>query len=198
MKKRRKDKFRVIVPCKGYTRAYLIHNFSSPDEDWPELVSLAADKPLHDYFLTLLRRGEEREDNRLKGTLYNCQVSVEITYDQFQRYGWMLTSTDTAKFNAMLERRVKSMLYAYISAFRAVGVPLMECIRSFRQRTGITEWMWDTDSIRKDLQRNLRTDATPFRELLQKIEKNVWRVLSRSGTITNQGYNHYTNEDTDI
>ena len=197
-KNRKKDVFRVIVPCKGYVKAYMLANYSRPDNDWPELINLSSDKTLHDYFLTLLRRGEERDDNRLKGTRYQYQVSIEITWDQFRRYGWMLTATDTAKFNAMLESRVKSMLYAYVSAFRAVGVPLMECIRLFRQRTGITEWMWDTDSIRKDLQRNMRTDTAPFRELLQKIEENVWRVLSQSGTITPQGYNHYTNENTDI
>ena len=191
----KRDIYRVILPCKGYVKAYLLGNFASPDDDWAELVNLSADKALHDYFLTLLRRGEERNDSRLKGTRYTYQVSVEITYDQFQRYGWMLTATDTAKFNAMLERRVKSMLYAYVSALRSIGLPMMECVRRFRHRTGITEWMWDTDSIRKDLQRNLRTDPSPYHEFLQKIEENVWRVLPQSGTITQQGMKTYTEDD---
>lgn len=191
----KRDIYRVILPCKGYVKAYLLGNFASPDDDWAELVNLSSDKALHDYFLTLLRRGEERGDSRLKGTRYAYQVSIEITYDQFQRYGWMLTATDTAKFNAMLERRVKSMLYAYVSAFRSIGLPMMECVRRFRHRTDITEWLWDTDSIRKDLQRNLRTDPSPYHEFLQKIEENVWRVLSQSGTITQQGMKTYTEDD---
>ena len=190
-KTKKKDRFRVIVPCKGYVKAYLLANFNRPDEDWPELVNLSSDKPLHDIFLSMLQRGEERYDNRLKGTRYRYQVSIEITYDQFQRYGWLLTMTDTMRWNAILERRVKHILYSYVSALRMTGLPLMECIRRFRERTRIEEWMWDTDSIRKDLQRHLAYDPTIMEDFLRKIEENIWATLSRIGTVTEQGALNY-------
>ena len=58
------------MPCKGYVKAYLLLNFRHADPDWPELVNLSSDKALHDYFLTLLRKSEQRNDCRLKGTRY--------------------------------------------------------------------------------------------------------------------------------
>lgn len=194
MKKKKKDIFRVIVPCKGYVKAYLLANFGRPDEDWAELVNLSSDKALHDYFISLLRRGDEHYDSQLKGARYRYQVSVEITYDQFNRYGWLLTMTDTMRFNAMLERRVKQMLYSYVGALRITGMPLMECIRRFRERTRIEEWMWDTDSIRKDLQRHLCFDPTMMEDFLRKIEQNVWLTLSKCGTLTEEGLHNYIDE----
>lgn len=189
----RKDIFRVIMPCKGYVKAYLLANFRHPDPDWDELVNLSSDKLLHDYFLTLLRKSEQRNDTRLKGTRYHHQVSIEITFDQFQRYGWLLTMTDTMKLNTLLERRVKQMLYAYVGALRITGLPLMDCVRRFRISTGINEWLWDTDSIRKDLQRHLDYDPSIMDDFLVKIEEKVWRTLSHSGTITAQGETIYEN-----
>ena len=192
---RKKDRFRVIIPCKGYVKAYLLANFNRPDDEWKEIVNFAPDKPLHDYFLSLLRKSEERNDARLKGTRYRHKISIEITYDQFQRYGWLLTMTDTMKLNALLERRVKHILYSYVSALRITGMPLMECVRRFRERTGIDEWMWDTDSIRKDLQRHLRYDPAIFEGFLKKIEENVWLTLSDTGTITVKGLDTYINNE---
>lgn len=192
---RKKDRFRVIIPCKGYVKAYLLANFNRPDDEWKEIVNFAPDKPLHDYFLSLLRKSEERNDARLKGTRYRYKISIEITYDQFQRYGWLLTMTDTMKLNALLEHRVKHILYSYVSALRITGMPLMECVRRFRERTGIDEWMWDTDSIRKDLQRHLRYDPAILEDFLKKIEENVWLTLSDTGTITVKGLDTYINNE---
>lgn len=189
--KRKKDRFRVMMPCKSYVKAYLLANFNRPDEDWPEIVNFVDDKSLHDYFLSLLKKGEERNDHRLKGSRYRDVVSIEITYDQFQRYGWMLTITDTLKFNNFLEMRVKQMLRTYVGTLRMTGTPAMECIRRFRERTGITEWMWDTDSIRKDLQRHLHFDFADMEEFLNKIDEKIWRTLSDTGTISAQGLELY-------
>ena len=194
-KRSRRDVFRVILPCKGYVTAYLLANFRHPDPDWPELVNLSADKPLHDYFLTLLKKSEQRNDNRLKGTRYHYRVSIEISYDQFQRYGWLLTMTDTQKLNTLLEHRVKQMLYNFVGVLVMTGMPMTECVRRFRRRTGITEWMWSTDSILKDLRRNLYYDSTPMEEFLLKIEKKVWCTLSQSGTLTKQGKEEYEKAD---
>lgn len=195
-RKSRRDIFRVIMPCKGYVKAYLLANFRHPDPDWPELVNLSADKPLHDYFLTLLKKSEQRNDKKLKGTRYTEKVSIEITYDQFQRYGWLLTMTDTQKLNTMLERRVKQILYAFVGVLVMTGIPMTECVRRFRRRTGINEWMWSTDSILKDLRRNLRYDTQPMDDFLRKIEEKVWSTLSQGGTLTQQGLEQY--EKTEI
>jgi len=194
-KKNKKDRVTVCMPCKRYVKAYLLANFNSPDDNWDEIVNLSADKELNDQFLNRLKRGDNHLSSRTKGTRYTEMVHIEISWDTFYRHGWMLTQGETLKFNQCLERRVKSMLYSYVSSLHAVGLPVSECINRFRKSTKISEFDWDTDSIRKDLQRHMKLDATIADDFFKKIEKNVWVTLSKSKTITEQGYKTYTGED---
>jgi hypothetical protein len=41
----------------------------------------------------------------------------------------------------------------------------------------------------------MKLDATIADDFFKKIEKNVWVTLSKSKTITEQGYKTYTGED---
>lgn len=198
-RKKKREIFRVILPCKGYVKEYLTTNYGRKDDTWNDLVDFTADRELHDYFIALLKRCEEKNDNKIKGTQYLYRVSVAITYDQFQRYGWLLSMTDTLRLNSMLERRVKGILYSYVGALRSVGLPLSECIRRFRVRTGISEWLWDTDTIRRDLNRNMHVDTHASDIFLRKIGENVWRSLSQVRTITQEGFKTYIeNEEIDL
>lgn len=189
-RKNKSERFRLLLPCKGYVKAYLLSNFNRPDEDWPEIVNLSSDKTLHDLFVRMLSKNDCHYDKRTKCS-YRYTVSIEITYDQFRRYGWMLSTTDTMTFNKILEHRVKNMLYSFVSTFRMTGMPISECIIRFRRRTRINEFDWDTDSIRKDLQRHLNTDFNALDDFYKKIEEKVWCTLSQSGTITEQGKEEY-------
>lgn len=192
MSKNKKEVFAVWMPCKSYVKSYLIHNYNRPDEDWPELVNLSSDTVLRDVFISKLQKGSQRRDKSIKCSGYKNQVPIEITKDDFYRYGWSLSEQDTIKFNKLLESRVKMMLHTYISILRVTGLPMTECIKRFRHKTHITEFDWDSDSIRKEIYRNLDApDQSLIDDFLSKIEQKVWAVLSKNGTISEQGKNYY-------
>ena len=195
MSKKTKNRTSVILNCKRYVKAYLLQNFNSPDENWKELVNLSRDRELQSQFIERLKRGCSKYDSRTGGKRYTDCVHIEISWDMFYRRGWTLTPTEEMSFNAIVERRVKLMLRTYVSQFYMIGMPISVCIERFRERTHITECDWDTDSIRKDLQRNLKIDFRVTDELFDKMEKNVWGLLSKNGTISPQGLKYYENEE---
>lgn len=186
-----KDRMAVWVPCKGYVKRWLLANYNSPDDNWAELVNLSPNCELAEDFRRRLIRGEARRDNSVRGR-YTTQVAIEISMDTFNRYGWMLSPTETLHFNSRLERDVKQVLHTYSAMLSVTGMSIAERIKRFRKATGITENDWDTDSIRKELQRNAKIDAKDdFEKICKKMEQKCWAVLSKSGHITEQGKEEY-------
>ena len=186
-----KDRMAVWVPCKGYVKRWLLANYNSPDDNWAELVNLSPNRELAEDFRRRLIRGEARRDNSVHGR-YTTQVAIEISMDTFNRYGWMLSPTETLHFNSRLERDVKQVLHTYSAMLSVTGMSIAERIKRFRKATGITENDWDTDSIRKELQRNAKIDAKDdFKKICKKMEQKCWAVLSKSGHITEQGKEEY-------
>ena len=192
MSKNKKTRFSVWMPCKPYVKCYLLSNYNSPDEEWPEIVNLSSNQVLHELFINRLMKSTERRDKSLKCSKYKSQVAIEITKDEFYRYGWSLTDTDLVKFNKLLESKIKTVLHTYVSILRMTGMNMTDCIKRFREKTHITEFDWDNDSIRKELYRNLDApDQALIDDFLAKIEQKVWAVLSKNGTITEQGKKYY-------
>ena len=190
-KQSNKDRMAVWVPCKGYVKRWLLANYNSPDDNWAELVNLSPNRELAEDFRRRLIRGEARRDNSVRGR-YTTQVAIEISMDTFNRYGWMLSPTETLHFNSRLERDVKQVLHTYSAMLSVTGMSIAERIKRFRKATGITENDWDTDSIRKELQRNAKIDAKDdFEKICKKMEQKCWAVLSKSGHITEQGKEEY-------
>lgn len=186
-----KDRMAVWVPCKGYVKRWLLANYNSPDDNWAELVNLSPNRELAEDFRRRLIRGEARRDNSVHGR-YTAQVAIEISMDTFNRYGWMLSPTETLHFNSRLERDVKQVLHTYSAMLSMTGLSIAERIKRFRKATGITENDWDTDSIRKELQRNAKVNGDDGFELIcKKMEQKCWAVLSKSGHITEQGKELY-------
>lgn len=186
-----KDRMAVWVPCKGYVKRWLLANYNSPDDNWAELVNLSPNRELAEDFRRRLIRGEARRDNSVCGR-YTTQVAIEISMDTFNRYGWMLSPTETLHFNSRLERDVKQVLHTYSAMLSMTGLSIAERIKRFRKATGITENDWDTDSIRKELQRNAKVNGDDGFELIcKKMEQKCWAVLSKSGHITEQGKELY-------
>lgn len=186
-----KDRMAVWVPCKGYVKRWLLANYNSPDDNWAELVNLSPNRELAEDFRRRLIRGEARRDNSVRGR-YTTQVAIEISMDTFNRYGWMLSPTETLHFNSRLEREVKQVLHTYSAMLSVTGMSIAERIKRFRKATGITENDWDTDSIRKELQRNAKIKGDDdFENICKKMEQKCWAVLSKSGHITDQGKEEY-------
>ena len=189
--KKNRDRWVVWVPCKHYVKRWLLANFNRPDEHWQEIVNLSSCKELAEDFKKRLVRHEARRDKIVKGH-YTTRVAIEITEDTFNRYGWSLTPTEALAWNSMVERKVKMVLHTYNSMLSITGLPIRERIKRFRQATGITELDWDTDSIRKELQRNSKVSAEEdFEQIVKKIEQKCWALLSKNGLITEQGILEY-------
>lgn len=181
----------VWVPCKGYVKRWLLANYNRPDDNWAELVNLSPNRELAEDFRRRLIRGEARRDNSVRGR-YTTQVAIEISMDTFNRYGWMLSPTETLHFNSRLERDVKQVLHTYSAMLSVTGMSIADRIKRFRIATGITELDWDTDSIRKELQRNAKVNGDDgFEQICKKMEQKCWAVLSKSGHITEQGKELY-------
>lgn len=186
-----KDRMAVWVPCKGYVKRWLLANYNRPDDNWAELVNLSPNRELAEDFRRRLIRGEARRDNSVRGR-YTTQVAIEISMDTFNRYGWMLSPTETLHFNSRLERDVKQVLHTYSAMLSVTGMSIADRIKRFRIATGITELDWDTDSIRKELQRNAKVNGDDgFEQICKKMEQKCWAVLSKSGHITEQGKELY-------
>lgn len=189
--KKKRDRWVVWVPCKGYVKRWLIANFNRPDEHWQEIVNLSSCKELAEDFKKRLVRHEARRDKIVKGH-YTTRVAIEITEDTFNRYGWSLTPTEALAWNSMVERKVKMVLHTYNSMLSITGLLISERIKRFRHATDITELDWDTDSIRKELQRNSKVSAEEdFEQIVKKIEQKCWALLSKNGLITEQGIMEY-------
>lgn len=115
--------------------------------------------------------------------------------DTFQRYGWELSPTETLHFNTRLEREVKQVLHTYSAMLSVTGLSIADRIKRFRRATGITELDWDTDSIRKELQRNAKINGeSDFEQMVKNMELKCWAVLSKSGHITEQGRGLYSEQ----
>lgn len=184
----------VWMPCKGYVKRWLLANYNRPDENWPELVNLSANRDLADDFRRRLIRGEARRDQSLRGR-YTTRVAIENSMDTFQRYGWELSPTETLHFNTRLEREVKQVLHTYSAMLSVTGLSIADRIKRFRRATGITELDWDTDSIRKELQRNAKINGeSDFEQMVKNMELKCWAVLSKSGHITEQGRERYSEQ----
>lgn len=152
---------------------------------------MSANRELAEDFRRRLIRGESRRDQSIKGR-YTAQVAIEISMDTFQRYGWMLSPTEALHFNTRLERDVKQVLHTYCAMLSVTGMSMADRIKRFRKATGITENDWDTDSIRKELQRNAKISGDDdFEQICKKMERKCWAVLSKSGHITEQGKELY-------
>ena len=126
------DRWVVWMPCKGYVKRWLLANFNRPDENWPEIVNLSADKVLLTSFYNHLRRNyTPRGEQRNVCRRYTEQVAIEYTKTAFDRYGWSLTDKELTEFNNELESRVRMLMRNYVMALRCIGVPVGKCIQSF-------------------------------------------------------------------
>lgn len=194
----KKDRFACFIPVKPYVKRFLLVNFNAPDYKWSELVNLSVDRELQEAFKSRLVKDCNQWDKRYSELKrYAEQIAVEISKDDFYRYGWSLTPTDCVSFGQIVERRIKSIMYVFVDIRVAMGADISTAIREFMQEFGFSEYDWKYDSIRKTYYRHLSTqkkgDIPELKELMNKI---VMGKLSEYGTISQQAFIKY--EDTKI
>lgn len=188
---KKKERWVIWMPCKGYVRRYLLKNFNKPDEQWAEIVNLKSDKVLQQSFYNHLKRNYTPSVHNSRN--YPVTVPIEYTRTAFNRYGWELSDRELLEFNNELEARVKSILYSYVVSMRVLGLSVPDIISRFRRMTGITEDDWQEDAIRKFIQRHVPKGLNrDFEQITKNLEKNLCARLSNVGHITKQGFYNYT------
>lgn len=190
---KRKERFVVWIHVKPYVKRYLLNNFRVWDDAWPELVSLAKDHELNTFICGRLANPQHRYDKRIeKQVCGKVRIALEITKDQFYRYGWALTPTDERGLCRALEIRCETLCKTFLSATYMYLGNLGECIRRFYQTFGMTEEDWSVDAIRKMWQRDKNLPKMTLNSLnFVKNTQFVLVQLSNNGTITETGKNNY-------
>jgi hypothetical protein len=160
-------KFRVKFPCKPYVRRYIEITFGNPAE-------FSRDRTLYEIFRSKLCKKTRRYDRNRYPTLgkYTDEIDIRISGDDFYRYGWELSRTDTVAINAIMEGQAKLLLYKTVSLYLSFNYKLTESVALFQTRYGFTEDIWPQESIRKECQRNLKTHKGEMNSLIaEMIEK---------------------------
>lgn len=159
------EKFRVKFPCKPYVRRYMEITFGNP-------ADLSKDKALHDIFRAKLRKTSFRYEKRFANPdRYGAEIDIKISRDDFYRYGWELSATDTAALNSLIAGHAKTLLYKTVGLYMAFNYKLTECIGIFQTRYRFTEDVWPQDSIYKDCRRNLKVHRGDMNSLVAEYVK---------------------------
>lgn len=183
----KKERWAVWLPCKPYTKRWLLANFNKPDAEWKEIADLSTDRILQQKFRNHLSRQGHRNnvDNNL--TRYTEMVAIEINRRIFNTYGWEMTPYETVEFNNELEMRVKVLLRTHVATLQCLGYSTSKAIEAFRVATGIDEDDWSDDSIRKDISRNVPKGIYPaISKIMLKTSENVFLILTRTGLLQKQ------------
>lgn len=152
-----KERYYVSVTVTSYCKRYLLNNFGVKDKRLKNLINLREDKELHGHIRRSLMKPVHRDDKKLSnlvGAKRNCTVLIEISEDEFNRYGYSISHTDECQFAGMIERRCKAQLLAFMSFQVMIHETISYGIRSFYKTYHYDELSWPELSIRKILQRN--------------------------------------------
>lgn len=172
----------VDLPTKSYVDHFIKMNFGIP-------ADFAKDAQLNEEFRRCLIKPSNRYGTRYTMENFAWHTSttqIQISEDDFYRYGWEITKTDIISFNKIIERRCKFMARNLITGYSML-MPEKEAILKFQENFGFTEDIWSFESIKKDYYRNCMENKVNFgQEITKKIE-NIFLVnLSKTGTISHK------------
>lgn len=179
--------FTLLLPTKPYVHQFLTQNYGNP-------ADISADPRLQNYLRRCLRKPSRRRHanySMLKLAKYSCESRILISSDDFYRYGWELTRTDSISFNRELENRAKFFMRNMVSLYVSF-MNLKDAILLFQENFNYPEDTWSYDSIRKDFDRHGSFPATSFAaHLIEKTESIFLGNLSDLGTICPQFKKNY-------
>lgn len=167
------------IPAKPYVKHYLELAYGTP-------VDLTGNPRLNTFIRRSLRKPSSRYDNRyskmFSKNYYATTVDIVISEDDFYRYGWEITRTDTVSFNREVEEVVKFFMRTSVAMYENF-MQQKDAIRKFQDRFGFCEDIWTFEAIRKDYYRNAQENRLQLLpELIQKIETFFLVKLSEIGT----------------
>lgn len=179
------SKFLVSFPCKPYVKRFLEVSYGNLDRlDGNCPIDISKDKLLYTEFQQKLKKKSFRRDAMYPTfTKYSEIVDIVISQDDFYRYGWELSVTDSVYLNQVLENRCKVLMYTIVGARVAIGMTLTSSIDDFQEMFSFTEDIWQRESIYKDCQRNLNIERNMLsQQISQLIDKICMDKLSTNRT----------------
>ncbi len=142
--------FSVSIHVKPYVKKYLENRFGDP-------VDLSGDKHINKYFLNLLDKNSYRFDKRIfvfGKNAYKEEVTILISEDAFERFGFDLSKTSIIDFNNFIEEYIKTQSRLFVGVCSGLGVKVAVAIRNFQNIFQFEEDDFAFETIKKDIQRN--------------------------------------------
>ena len=169
------EKFVVTIPVKPYVKRFVELNYGLP-------ADFTKHPDIQKEFRRCLRkpvtRREIQFDNRL--CCYTENLEIVISQDDFYRYGWELSKTDTVAFGKIFESSIKSRMHTVVSIYRGVGLSIKESILKFQSHYLMEEEYWSYESIKKEYYRRRPENGIDFyTEIIGKIDELFMGTLSR-------------------
>ena len=161
------------IPAKPYVKHYLELAYGTP-------VDLTGNPRLNTFIRRSLRKPSSRYDNRyskmFSKNYYATTVDIVISDDDFYRYGWEITRTDTVSFNREVEEVVKFFMRTSVAMYENF-MQQKDAIRTFQEKFGFNDDIWSFEAIRKDFYRSsniLRSQLrTRMKHKIEWYEKKV-------------------------
>jgi hypothetical protein len=179
-----KNEFTVKVSVKPYVKKYLHNNCGCP----VDITNLPA---LNEYFINLLSKPSHRRELSINNKFYSETVEILISEDTFNRYGCLLSKTDTVKFNARIESLVKFASRMFISNNLILGIPVARSIKEFQELFGFTDDEFQYETIKKDFDRHGRKmESKTLVVLKDEMKKIFLDNLSNIGTLSEKYLNN--------
>jgi len=172
------NKFTITVPVKAYVKRFIEINYGLP-------ADLTNDKKALYEFRKLLRKPNTRWDYKHPDIVvnYTREIEIYISEDDFYRYGWELTKTNTVAFGKYFEGNAKFFMRTTVGIYLGMGLPLNVSINKFQDRFGFDEDTWCYQTIKKDFYRQGNRHTIDFnKEIFNKLEKLFLENLYNLGT----------------
>jgi len=172
--------FTLQLQTKPYVHQFLTSNFGDP-------ANFSNDPRLQSLFRRCLKKPSKRcqgKYSQLSLLRYSEHSRIIISEDDFYRFGWEMTRTDTIYFGRELENRAKFLMRNIVSVYMAF-MSQKEAILLFQENFGYSEEIWSYDSIKKDFFRNGPQQKVNFMsEITKKTNHIILGNLSDLGTIS--------------
>lgn len=179
------SRFTITIPCKPYVKKYLKNNFGEP-------ADLKRNIELNTSLRNKLSKPSTRFDKKYpplsKSKTLTTKIEIYISHDDFYRYGWELTKTDTIIFNRQIELMAKIQMRHAILQY-CLFMSVKDAILKFQTDFNYSEDDWPYESIRKDIQRKLEHKPNILKKIAKELQKNYGEVVPQKRQLSKQEEN---------
>lgn len=160
------EKFSVTIPVKSYVKRFIELNYGLP-------ADFTKHPDIQKELRRCLRKPNTRYNRKFENKLstYTQELELQISQDDFYRYGWEFSKTDVVMFGKLFESSIKSRMHNVVSIYRGIGLSIKDSILKFQDHYSMEEEYWPYESIKKEYyRRRPETGIDFFPEIINKID----------------------------